>query len=424
MGYERFKLCLVYDYTRIVQAFMIRGGFILLMSLSDKGNGTASVPNSRVRTGSDDSTSRRRTFLKGVGTAAAAAGLTATSGCLGVGGSQTPTISLAAWGNYEQLKDPIEEKLDVQLEYTNISNSSQMFSSWNAGENEEFDLTAPVPNWVGSFVDADLIAPLDTDVATNFEDIYDNFTSGRFESQMSVDGTWYGLPTRFGWYGYSYHSRKLPEDHEESYEVLFSEEYEGVDLRNNIITYDAFDKAMWMTALYLGYEDSFSGNTVSLSDEQLENVKQTLIEQKEIIGGYISADSTYITSFRNENHIVGQCGRNEIAEMESEGDDWVRMAQPKEGELAWTESFVVSNESDNQEMAWRVANEYLDPEIGAEWAENNATPNVNPKTIEHMSDEGQELYAFSPDRIEGMIPFMRIENEDDWIAAWEEIKVA
>ena len=331
---------------------------------------------------------------------------------------------MAAWGNYEQLKDPIESKLDVNLEYTNVSSSSKMFSSWNSGENEQFDLTAPVPNWVTSFVDADLVAPLDKDAASNFDSVFDQFKQGQFESQMTVDGTWYGLPTRFGWYSYSYDSRELPDDHEESYEALFSPEYEGVNLEDNIIVYDSYDKAMWMTALYLGYQDSFSGNSVSLSDEQVENVKQTLIDQKEYLGGYISADSSYISSFKQGDHIVGQSGRNEIAEMWGQGEDWVKIAQPKEGELAWTESFVVSKESDNQEMAWKVANQYLDPEIGATWVENNATPSVNPETSEHLSDEANDLYAIPPERTEGMIPFMKIEGEDRWAAAWEEIKSA
>jgi spermidine/putrescine transport system substrate-binding protein len=110
--------------------------------------------------------------------------------------------------------------------------------------------------------------------------------------------------------------------------------------------------------------------------------------------------------------------------MRREGDDWVRMAKPKEGELAWFEGAVVSSESDNQEMAWKVVNEYISPEVGAEFAKAASTPSCNPKSNENLSDDLQELFGFGPERLEGMIPFKAVENEEAWISAWEEVKAA
>ena len=328
------------------------------------------------------------------------------------------------WGNYDQLKDDIESRHEVSLNYRTADSSSKMFTAWNAGAVSEFDLGVPVPNWGGKFIDAGLVAPLDREAADNYADVYDRFKGIVREQMSDGSGRVYGLPTRFGWYGYSYDSRSLPEDHEKSYEVLFSEEYAGVDLTGKTIVYDGMFKAMAMTAMYLGYHDAFSGTTVERTGDRLPNVKEALIEQKRIGGGYISADSTYIKSFRQANHVAGQSGRNEIVEMQSEGDDWVRMAKPAEGELAWSEAFVVSGESDHPELAWRVANEYLDPELGAKWAEENATPCCNPAAIDHLSETGRRFYGIDGSRLEGMIPFSRIENEAEWVSAWEEIKAA
>jgi len=149
-----------------------------------------------------------------------------------------------------------------------------------------------------------------------------------------------------------------------------------------------------------------------------------LLDQKPLVQAYIAPDSTYIKSFRQGNHVAGLSGRNEIMDMQREDDDWAKMAKPKEGELAWFEGAVVSSESDNKEMAWKVVNEYIDPEFGAEFAKNASTPCCNPKTNENLDDDLQEMFGFGPERLDGMIPFKAVENEDAWLSAWEEVKSA
>jgi len=364
----------------------------------------------------------RRRFLKSAG-AAGVVGLTA--GCTSnIGGAGGPvTINIFAWDDYQKQQELIESELDVEIEATVNSSSAEMFSAFNAGENEQYDITVPNNNYVIKFANADTVAPVNRDVVTHYDDIFQQFKDFADE-QFTLDGNLYGVPIRFGWYGYSYDDRVLPTDHTKSYEVLYSEEYEGADLDGKIIMYDNHFKAMAMTALYLGFHDAFEGQRVTLSEDQIQEVKQLLLDQKPLIQGYIAPDSTYIKSFRQGNHAVGQSGRNEIMDMRREGDDWVHMAKPKEGELAWFEGAVVSSESENKEMAWKVVNEYISPEVGAEFAKAASTPSCNPESNENLSEDLQELFGFGPERLEGMIPFKAVENEDAWISAWEEVKAA
>ncbi|MDX1746773.1 MAG: PotD/PotF family extracellular solute-binding protein, partial [Halobacteriales archaeon] len=244
----------------------------------------------------------RRRFLKSAGVAGAV-GLTA--GCVSsIGGGGTPTINIFAWDDYQKQQELVESELDVDIQATVNSSSAEMFSAFNAGENEQYDITVPNNNYVIKFANADTVAPVNRDVVTNYDDIYGKFKEFADE-QFTLDGELYGVPIRFGWYGYSYDDRVLPTDHTKSYEVLYSEEYEGVDLDGKIIMYDNHFKAMAMTALYLGYEDAFEGQRVTLSEDQIQEVKQTLLDQKPLIQGYIAPDSTYIKSFRQGNHAVG-----------------------------------------------------------------------------------------------------------------------
>lgn len=375
-----------------------------------------------------DHSSHRRRFLQTSG----AVGVAALAGCIGgnlLGGSEE-TINILTWEEYadKEIKGQIEDTLGVTLKITKSTSSSEMFSTWNSGEYKQYDIAIPNNNYVPKMLAATkngkpMIAPVDESVLTNYDAIYDAF-KGFADTQFTKSGDIYGVPIRFGWYGYAYDSRKIPE-HEESYAMLFDKSYEGTDLTGELIMYDDHFKAMSAAALYLGYRDAFTGSKVTLSQSQISKVKQTMIDQKPLLQGYIAADPTFIKSFRQGNFLIGQSGRNEIVEMWTNGDEWPKVATPKEGALAWFESAVVSQAAENKETAWKVINEYISAKNGAALAKVGVSPSVNPDTQQHLSDRQNELYgAIKPSRLQQMIPFKAVENEEAWITAWEEIKSA
>ena len=361
----------------------------------------------------------RRSYLASIG----AAGTVATAGCLGSIGGGSTTINIITWEEFEAMQENIEDTLDVKLDITTSTSSSEMFSQWNAGQDEQYDIAVPNNNYVPLMLDADLVAPVDESTVDNWDSMYDKFHEFA-DNQFNVDGNYYGVPIRFGWYGYGYDTREVP-DHEASYSILFEEDYVDADLDGNLIMYDDHFKTIGATALYLGFDDAFQGERVDLSEDQLEECKQTLIEQKDRLQGYIASDPTYIKSFRQGDFLVGHSGRNEIVEMWDEGNDWPDYAAPNEGALAWFESAVVSKKSDNQEAAWEVINEFIASENGAELAKAGFSPSCNPETQQQLSDEQNEMFgAIDPSRLDEMIPFKAMENEDAWQSAWEEVKSA
>ncbi|MCT9095056.1 PotD/PotF family extracellular solute-binding protein [Haloarchaeobius sp. HME9146] len=362
---------------------------------------------------------RRRTFLKSAG-AASAASMLGLAGCLGglTGGGGTTTINIYTWEEYKDFKEQIEDKLDITVEYTIGTSSAKMFSAFNSGQDSQYDVVIPNNNYIPKLQQAGLLAPLQKDAVPNFDNLYGKFKEFA-NTQFAADGDIYGVPIRFGWYGVSYDSRKI-ENPEKSYSELWNEENKG-----DIIMYDNHFKSMSAAALSLGYTEAFEGSKVSLSDSQIEKVKEKLIEQKSLLQGYIAADPTYIKSFRQGNHTIGLSGRNEIVEMWANGDDWPELYVPKEGSLAWFEGAGVSAKSDNKEMAWKVVNEYIGAKTGAELAKVGYSPSCNPSTQEHLSSEQNEMFGkVDPGRLDGFIPFKAVENEEKWVTAWEDVKTA
>ena len=362
----------------------------------------------------------RRSYLAAVG----ASGAALTAGCASTGG--TTTINVITWEEFTEMEENIEETLDVELEITTSTSSSEMFSQWNSGQDEQFDIAVPNNNLVPRFMDADLIAPVDRDVVSSYGSMYGKFQE-LAESQFTADGELYGVPIRFGWYGYAYDTREVP-DHDPSYKIFFEDDYVDADLDGEIVMYDEANKTMPVAGLYLGYEDALTRNDrMTFSEDQIAEMRDLLTEQKPRVQGYVASDPTFIQEFQQGNFLVGHSGRNEIVEMRDQGADWVEFVVPQEGAMAWYETAVVSAASDNKETAWEVVNEFIAPENGAALARAGFSPSVNPAVGEQLSQQENGLFgSIDPARLDGMIPFKAIASdvEETYESAWESVKAA
>lgn len=367
--------------------------------------------------GTDETSIKRRSYL----TAAGAAGVTAMAGCAGSvpgsGGGGGP-LNIIVWNDYTEVQDQLEEAVGRTVEMTAMTSSTKMFSKWNAGGADQFDMALPNNNLVNKFYQADLLQSLDTDAMSNWGDMYGTFQD-LANQQFQYDGSMYGVPIRFGWYGISYDKEQVPESGRKTTETLWNEEYEG-----KIAVYDNHFKAIGMAALHLGFEDAFEGETASLSDSQLEECKQALIDQKPLLFGYLAGNPSWVKAYKQENVYAGWSGRNEIVQLQQDGVSRAGTTVAEEGGMAWYEAAIVSQQSDNKEAVQDLINAMLDPEIGAQLAQAGGAPTTNPGIEEHLTEEQQNMFMVDPSRMQSLIPFKPMEDEEAWISAWEEVKDA
>lgn len=357
----------------------------------------------------------RRQFIKAAG-AAGTVGIAGISGCLStLGGTGTPTIRILGWASFENVQDKIEQNVDAEVEITGETSTEPMFTKWNSGQNDQYDVTMPNNNYMPKFIDAGLVAPLQKDIVTNWDDIYPRYQELAAE-QAGRDGEIYGVPQRFGWDSYAYDTREVPE-HEETVSMLFDGEYEG-----RVGMFTQHTKAMAHTALSLGYQEAFEGRKISLSEDQIETVKQKLIEQKSLVQAYYAAPDQIKSLFTDGSVLVGNSYRFVMAQLQMEGHDWAQMAAPKEGAMTWFEAAVVSAESDNKEAAWEVVNAIIDPEVVGEWLAGVGIASTNSTTADSLEGDKGQYIDIEPERVENMIPYKEIENEEAWVSAWEEVR--
>lgn len=364
-------------------------------------------------------TSERRTFLQAAG-AAGAVGISATAGCLSsiTGGGGSGPLNIIVWNDYTEIQDELSERVGTEIKMTAMTSSTKMFSKWNSGGADQFDLALPNNNLVNKFYQADLLQSVDTDAISNWGTMYQQFRD-LSKQQFQHDGNMYGVPIRFGWYGISYDKEQVPEEKRKTTATLWDDEYEG-----KIAVYDNHFKAIGMAALHLGYQDAFDGETVSLSDDQLEECKQALIDQKPLLFGYLSGNPSWVKAYKQENVYAGWSGRNEIVQLQQDGVSRAGTTVAEEGGLAWYEAAIVSKQSDRKEDVQKLINEMLSPDLGAKLAQAGGAPTTNPNIADNLSSEQEEMFMVDPDRMSSLIPFKPMEEEQKWIEAWEEVKNA
>jgi Spermidine/putrescine-binding periplasmic protein len=383
--------------------------------------------------GSSGLTTNRRTYLAGTG----AAGFAATAGCTGIigsGGGGGTIINILTWSDFKKgpTTKSIEDSLGITLNVKTSTSSTEMFSKWNRGSDEEYDIAVPNNNLVPRFLGADLIEPVDTNAVSNYSNIYEKFQSFA-DQQFTQSGNVYGVPIRWGWYGYAYDTRNVS-DHEPSYRVLFEDDYVDTELNGEIIMYDEAAKTVPVAALYLAsahgdpsFREALTENSrMTFTEEQIDEIRDLLADQKSSLEGYIDKDAEFITQFQEGNFLVGHCGRQEVIRLWQNKDaDWVEFVVPKEGAMAWYETAVVSSQSNNIETAFEVVNEYISPGPGTDLSRQGKAPSCNPTVAKELSDDEQELFGqIDPERFEQFVPFKDISPDvaKQYNSAWEEIK--
>lgn len=362
----------------------------------------------------------RRTFLKTTGAAGLAT--VSTAGCLGItggdGGESSGPLNVIVWNDYTAIQDQLSDRIGTEVEMTAMTSSTKMFTKWNSGGAGQFDMALPNNNLVNKFYQADLLQSVNTGDIDNWDAMYEQFRN-LSEQQFQHDGDMYGVPIRFGWYGISYDKEEVPEDQRNTIGTLWNDEYEGA-----LAVYDNHFKAIGMAALQLGYQDAFEGEEVTLSDDQLEECKQALIEQKPLLFGYLAGNPSWVKAYRQENVVAGWSGRNEIVQLQQDGVTRAGTTVAEEGGLAWYEAAIVSQQSEQKDDVEALINELLSPDLGAELAKAGGAPTTNPNIEEHLTEEQQNMFMVDPSRIESLIPFKPMAEEQKWVSAWEEVKNA
>jgi spermidine/putrescine-binding protein len=178
------------------------------------------------------------------------------------------------------------------------------------------------------------------------------------------------------------------------------------------------DGGTWLTpiaetAMALGVDDP-----MNLSDEQVAEAKQKLIDSREQFRAFTGSDSEKLNLFKAGEVVLADGGRYNALLLQAEGEpvEWVA---PKEGPLSWVCGLGITSKAENVDAAYKLINYFVSKPAQAIAAQNGFAV-VNPAAVAEVPARYRE--TADPRSIADAIAEVQPDNFETWVRAWQEVQ--
>lgn len=366
----------------------------------------------------NSSTNRtRRAFLATTGAALTGALAGCTSG--GAGGSATISVLAPAAYDDENVLSAVEESTDATVELT-AAESTDAFTTATESESD-YDLFLAPQDVASTLAESGRVQALATDDLSNYGALYEqyrNFASDR----LGADDGVYGVPTRFDWTGYAYDSSLLP-DHDAGWDNVFGG-IPGTYPQDDVALLDDPVQAIAAAAFNLGHTDGFSGDSLSLTEDQLSAVQESLATHKrKYLYDYISGREAFVSGMNENEFLVSQTARSDYVALRQGGNDAAAMKTPTEGALTSYDAALVASGASDTDAALGVVDAFTSAEVGAELAAATGALSTNPNVDAHLEDENAELVgSVETETLSSLVARKPVENRSAWAETLQAVK--
>jgi spermidine/putrescine transport system substrate-binding protein len=275
----------------------------------------------------------RSDFLKVVGAGAVASStLAILSGCTvsttakssdGGGANNENQLNFYNWSDYVNPKTTLpnfEKEYGVEVTQDFYSDNEALLAKLQAG-GTGYDVIVPSDYMVSVMRKSDIIQKLDRSKIPNFDNLGKDFKGLPFDPNND-----YSMPYQWGTTGILYNKKELGEI--SSWDVLWDRQYKG-----EIAMMSDVRETMGAALKRLGYSLN------STDPDQLEEAKQSLLEQKPLLRGYFASFEVR-PLVENGDVLLGHVysGDGFLAVAENKDLDY---AIPEEGATRWVDNMAI-----------------------------------------------------------------------------------
>ena len=312
-------------------------------------------------------------------------------------------LRILAWQGYadDDWVAEFEKETGAEVSVVFAQTDDEIWSKIKGSEGEDFDLFAVNTSELQRYIDAGLAVPHDLAKIPNQQQTLPQFRDLAQVRGVERDGKVYGIPFAFDSIGLIYDTTKVspPPD---SMNVLWDPAYKG-----KILLYDASAHNFSFAALAEGIENPFD-----LTDAQLAEIKGKLIElQKNALSYYQSSDEALQIYNSNDVALIfANFGQQQLKLMKDSGAP-IAYVVPKEGALAWLDTWALSKGAKNPELAEKWVNFVLQKKISDALTQRNGFGNtVTPLATANPDDK--------------LVYLLPVENFQKRSDLWNEVKAA
>jgi putative spermidine/putrescine transport system substrate-binding protein/spermidine/putrescine transport system substrate-binding protein len=293
--------------------------------------------------------------------------------------------------------DRFEQESGCTVNVTYTGSVDEMFAKMKGSDGSDYDLISIDTSLFERYNEQGLLKPYDMSKLENTDKLMPEFQSVK---ETMKDGNVYGLPIAWGSLGLIYDVDEV-KPAPTSWEALWDENY-----KDRIIVLDDTNNNLVNAAIILGYPDPFN-----LNDDQMQAVKQKLIEQKKVL-------LSYFAGFEEGNNVwesgdvvlMFSMGEFQAVELRKRGYN-VEYIIPQEGGVGWLDTWAMSKGVKDSDCAHAWMDYFLQPWVGKLLTEKYGYGNTTSKS------EGLD-YA---DRLTWLAPAEDFNKRNQ---IWNEVKAA
>ena len=322
----------------------------------------------------------RRHFLGVTGLGAATAVMASAMPMLaGAGRAQAATIgdrvSIATWPNYydpanfEQFTKDTGAAVQVSV----FGSNEEMLAKLQAG-GTGWDVFVPTNYTISTYVELDLIQPLDLTRLPNFNEKY---YIKRFIEPGTVNGKVYAVPKNWGTTGFVLNRKKVtsnPTTWKEFWDLC------KTDAKNRVMVHDYQLTTIGNALKYFGY--SFN----SVDPKELADAEKLLLDVKPHL---FAINSDYQPSMRSGDAWMSVAWTGDGLQLHRDIPE-IDYVLGKEGGELWSDFYSIPKEAPRVDAAYAFINFLIDPEVNAKEVHAHGYPVPDNRTTALLPKEMTE----------------------------------
>lgn len=281
-------------------------------------------------------------------------------------------VVLATWPNYHDAAnfDMFADATGVFTQVNVFGSNEEMLAILQAG-GSAWDVFVPTNYAISTYVEADLIEPLDLSKLPNYDPAaFDT----RFADAGTVDGTVYAVPKNWGTTGIAFNSSRTG-GVVDSWKTFFDgarDQFAG-----RVMVHDYQLTTIGNALVYFGH--SFN----SVDPAELADAERLLIDVKPHL---FAISSDYQPSMRNGDAWLTMCWTGDGKQMNADMPE-IGFALGREGGEIWSDYYAIPRNAPNREAAYALINYLLDPEVNAREATAHGYPVADTRTNALLPEE-------------------------------------
>ncbi len=329
----------------------------------------------------------------------------------------TPTLSLLVWEGYA---DPsfisgFEAACKCKVTAAYMGSSDELVAKLRGGAAANYDVISPSSDVATMLSRSGLVAPLDLSKVPNYTQLSPKLTG---MDLVKSEGKVFGVPLTWGPNPLLYDKTAFAQP-PTTWASLWDPKY-----KDKLSLWDDLS-SVYMAAQVLGFGKQDPAAIYNLSDAQLEQVKQKLLELKPNVRKLWTTGGELTNLFQN-HEVIAAMGWPLVTNQLRKSGLPIEETIPAEGTTGWIDHLMITSASEHKDLAYALLNYMIAAQTQKMLSDVTGYDPSNPQAATLMTAEQRHgLHLDEVDAYQKQIVFWQdVPRRARYTEIWNEVKAS